>query len=126
MFTLSTEWPECFACARHAPADENATPRQRWNGASRYLDRAHLVNRSDDGLDGPQNVVALCKLCHRGMPPFRGYDEYPDPITWVQRGGWLFEFTHWAPSGMPYLAPRDLTNGNDSRAADWDPERLYA
>lgn len=34
------------------------------------LDRAHLCDRSLNGLDGPQNLVPLCERCHKAMPSF--------------------------------------------------------
>ena|ERR1017187_845765 len=98
VFDLTLPWPHCFSCFREAPCREEDSPRDRWNGASRYLDRAHLVDRAFNGLDGPQNMVPLCRLCHRRMMPmFRGYDEYPGPELWVQRGGWLFNYLTWEP-----------------------------
>jgi hypothetical protein len=94
VFDVILDWPHCFACYIDPPYHEEDTPKIRWNGASGYLIRAHLVNRALNGLDGPQNVVPLCYECHSGMPMFRGYDEYPDAAEWVRRGAVWYELRH--------------------------------
>lgn len=38
--------------------------------SSGCLERAHLIDRSRDGLDGPQNLALLCASCHKMMPSF--------------------------------------------------------
>lgn len=85
-------WPHCFACNQDVPCRGKDSIPDRWNKASAYLDRAHLVDRELGGLDGPQNLVPLCLECHRRMPSFRGHDEHPGPVGWVRRGGWRFDF----------------------------------
>jgi hypothetical protein len=83
-FDVQIVRPICFACTGHAPHEEDLTPGYRWNGAGAYLDRAHLVDRFLGGLDGPQNLVPLCKVCHDLMPMFR---IGADAIEWVLSGG---------------------------------------
>jgi len=78
--------PFCFGCRKHAgwwglPACE-----ARWNDASCFLDRAHLITRDKGGLDGPQNLVPLCERCHKTMP-FFGVGDECDAIEWVRAGG---------------------------------------
>lgn len=60
--------PFCFRCGWLAPViDGRATS---WNEARHWLDRAHIIDRCDGGLDAAQNVVPLCQLCHDDMPGF--------------------------------------------------------
>lgn len=84
LFPVDLEIPSCFACEQVAYWDERDTLRERWQRASSFLDRAHLVDRFLWGLDGPQNIIPLCKACHRAMPSF---DNGPDAIAWVRKGG---------------------------------------
>jgi hypothetical protein len=85
VFQVRPQIPHCFGCGDEVPYDEAATPKERWNGASGYFERAHLVARVYDGLDGPQNIVPLCGLCHRMMPD----DDGTAAIAWLQRGGYV-------------------------------------
>lgn len=39
-------------------------------GRSARCERAHLIDRSQDGLDGVQNLVPLCFPCHHEQPVF--------------------------------------------------------
>lgn len=55
-------WPACFACGM---GDDE------W----RNFERAHLITRCFSGLDGPQNLVLLCKWCHKQQPDFLPGDE---------------------------------------------------
>ena len=74
------ERPHCFGCSYLVPCDLSAPLKERWNGSSPYLVRAHLADRCLGGLDAPQNIVPLCGPCHHYMPSF----EYPDAaIEWV-------------------------------------------
>jgi hypothetical protein len=61
-----------------------AWERQRWNRAD--LERAHLITRVYDGLDGPQNLAPLCSLCHRFMPNFEPGQEQ-SALDYVRNGG---------------------------------------
>lgn len=45
-------------------------------------ERAHIIDRSDSGLDGVQNLVPLCYRCHREMPPFWNGEEYK-ALLWL-------------------------------------------
>ena len=74
--------PYCFACHILMPV-EDGLGMKSWQQASRFLDRAHLVDRSQGGLDGPQNVMLLCKQCHREMPEFTG-EEAELALLWVR------------------------------------------
>ncbi len=80
--------PYCFGCRKHVPVRRIVfkTPVERWNKSSLLLDRAHLVDRWNGGVDGPQNLVPLCYACHKLMPSF-GPGEGQEAIAWVQAGG---------------------------------------
>ncbi len=84
-FDVDLDEPHCFGCGTTLGTDSTAL-QDRWNAASAWLDRAHLVDRARQGLDAPQNIVPLCRACHRVMPSF-GPGEAADAITWVQAGG---------------------------------------
>lgn len=77
--------PFCFGCGTEMPAD-GATPERRWNRAAGRLERAHLVDRFLGGLDGPQNVIPLCVLCHKLMPMF-DIEQGDAALAWVTGGG---------------------------------------
>lgn len=83
VFEVDPVQPHCFACRTEVPYAGD-TSKKRWNSACRWLQRAHLVARVFDGLDGPQNIAALCDLCHRFQPD----DDGARAIAWIQRGGW--------------------------------------
>lgn len=74
-FVVDWGEPSCFGCDRMVRAF-----------STRYLERAHLVDRCRDGLDGEQNLVLLCGLCHALMPSF-GPGEGDEALAWVLRGG---------------------------------------
>src|ERR1035438_3066393 len=82
--------PHCFACERPIPFDESHSLAARWNRSTPYLDRAHLVDRIHNGLDGPQNLMPMCRWpCHKLMPQFYGTEPAgARPIDWVFNGGW--------------------------------------
>ncbi len=46
------------------------------------VERAHLVDRTGSGLDGPQNLALLCDFCHRLMPTFR-FDQGDKAIAYA-------------------------------------------
>lgn len=49
-------------------------------------DRAHIIDRCFDGLDGPQNLTLLCKGCHQRYPIICPGDE---DVAWA----WLWHQT---------------------------------
>lgn len=57
---------------------------------SELLIRAHLIDRARDGLDGVQNLAALCEWCHDRMPSFGNGDE-DAVIAWL-RAPWEGEY----------------------------------
>ena len=59
--------PTCKAVARHHGYAENQCWRCLRVG---YVEKAHLVDRVNDGLDGVQNLSLLCHRCHQLMPSF--------------------------------------------------------
>jgi hypothetical protein len=73
--------PHCFACREQAPADN-------WTDARGWLERAHLIDRYLGGLDGPQNLVPLCGVCHGWQPIF---EPGAEAIAWVLAGGYRGE-----------------------------------
>jgi 5-methylcytosine-specific restriction endonuclease McrA len=56
------------AVARHHGRPEDSC--WRCGRTDAHLERAHLVDRMQDGLDGPQNLALLCPSCHAMMPPY--------------------------------------------------------
>lgn len=74
--------PFCAACGWLAPVPDGLG-RKSWALASRFLDRAHLVDRALGGLDHEGNIVVLCHLCHRRMPSF-DVDQWADAVAWVE------------------------------------------
>lgn len=101
--------PYCFRCLREVSQAKRATPRDTWNAASRQLDRAHLVDRAADGLDGPQNMVPMCRQCHAVMPLFEAQDA-DEAVHWVLAGR---ELLLWVPEEARIKA------GIDTRVSDW-------
>jgi hypothetical protein len=96
--------PHCFACERPIPFDESHSLAARWNRSTPYLDRAHLVDRIHNGLDGPQNLMPMCRWpCHKLMPQFYGTEPAGSrPIDWVLNGGWR-QYLAFREDGTPYL-----------------------
>lgn len=91
-FAIDITEPECLACGVTPIGDtarrmEGLEGRDRWNAALGFIERAHLVDHCDGGLDAVQNLVPLCAYCHRRkMPEFRcGTGRWA--IAWVQGGG---------------------------------------
>lgn len=75
--------PFCFRCGWLTPPPEEDMPTPTlWQRAGRWLDRAHLIDRTADGLDGVQNTVLLCGPCHKYMPEFVPGDE-DGVVAWV-------------------------------------------
>lgn len=98
-FEMCLSDPSCFACGAVVPAGAfdgvPPYPRARWDAASSWLERAHLVDRCDGGLDAEQNIVPLCSWCHRKrMPCFRG-GTGRWAIAWVRGGGRWDRLPHY-------------------------------
>lgn len=107
LFDFDLDIPYCFACGQIADCDiDAATQAAMWNSAIGSLERAHLADRCDDGLDGPQNIVPLCPPCHRIMPVF-GFGEGPDAIKWVKESGGYRGFIEQIMKNHPRFAHRD-------------------
>lgn len=86
-FAIRLSPPHCFRCQIRCPRSgvPASTRKSEWDKASRYLERAHLVDHALGGLDGPQNLVPLCHRCHRAMPMF-DIGEGAAAIAWVLAG----------------------------------------
>lgn len=83
-FAIDLDNPHCLACGYSQELD--GTPAERWKQAGRFLQRAHLIDRVRDGLDGPQNIIPLCGACHRAQPSY-GVEQCDEVIAWIQAGG---------------------------------------
>lgn len=71
LFDIDLDRPRCFRCDGRVP---------EWN----WLDRAHLIDRVNNGLDHAANLVMLCPSCHKRMPSFdNGEDD--GALGWVLR-----------------------------------------
>lgn len=85
--TIGFGEPFCARCGWLVPIDDSrfATDKGAWGEASKrsYLERAHLIDRCYDGLDGVQNLVPLCWRCHDVMPSFKPGDE-DAALSWVR------------------------------------------
>lgn len=55
--------PHCVRCGDWALV-------AHWDESSRFLDRAHIIDRHLGGLDDLQNIAPLCPKCHRRQPSF--------------------------------------------------------
>lgn len=84
--------PFCFRCGWLAPVNDTplkANPWAVWNRASGYLERAHLADYAalrDTGRlaeDSIDNLVPLCRWCHRAMPE---HDTREQAVAWVVSG----------------------------------------
>jgi len=107
---LDIDQPHCFGCSVVADILDGPL-RDRWNSCTRLLDKAHLVDHALNGLDGPQNMVALCYQCHRAMPRFSCG---PDAIEWVRSGGRMT--LDWLPKPDAELAPCARSGGSHAVA----------
>mgnify|MGYP001744170858 CR=1 FL=1 len=70
--------PFCFACGWIPPMKIHEG--FKWEGASRFLERAHLQDHCVCGNDKPSNLVFLCPLCHSAMPRFKSRKK---ALRWV-------------------------------------------
>lgn len=75
--------PFCFRCGWLAPLPEQPKTKV-WIHATGWLDRAHLVDHFLGGVDGPENLVPLCTICHRRMPEL--FHERDKAIAWINEG----------------------------------------
>jgi hypothetical protein len=63
------------------------------------IERAHIIDRSDDGLDNCANIAPLCKWCHAGQPIFHP-TETAEALAW---------FGLPLPAGLtPFVGPVEL------------------
>lgn len=72
-------------------------------GAIARCERAHLIDRSLDGLDGVQNVVPLCVRCHKAMPAFFPGEE-AKALSWLvveDSHEWLLAQVHAVQAQFP-------------------------
>ena len=71
---LGTDWDEghkrCWRC-----------------GYTNYLERCHIIPKSLDGLNTPDNLVLLCNTCHREAPDINDSDVMFD---WIKRTRGMF------------------------------------
>ncbi len=74
--------PFCAACGWRGPVTDGDL-RAVWRFASKFIDRAHLVDHMFDGRDDTANLVPLCHLCHRRMPAFR-IGQRDAALAWVR------------------------------------------
>lgn len=82
--------PSCYGCGWWCE-DFIDDDTNRW-----HLERAHLIDRCRDGLDGAQNLVLLCRDCHRSMPSF-GPGSEAMAMAWVAtQPNWLARVTEQA------------------------------
>jgi ribosome modulation factor len=68
-------------------------------GAAVDVERAHIIDRSDDGLDNCPNIAPLCKWCHLSQPIFHPGEE-ASALAWFQLP---------LPDGLaPFVGPIEL------------------
>jgi 5-methylcytosine-specific restriction endonuclease McrA len=70
-------------------------------GAFGDVERAHIIDRSDNGLDNCANLAPLCRWCHAGQPIFHP-DETAEALAWFG----LPLPTGLAPSWAPWSCHR--------------------
>ena len=70
--------PFCFGCGWIPPVQTHKG--FKWEGVTRFLDRAHLQDHHFHGNDKPSNMVFLCPLCHSQMPSFQSRKK---ALQWV-------------------------------------------
>lgn len=76
--------PFCFRCGWLTPVPDDVDD-DLWVIARSWLELAHLHNHAAGGVDDPANLVPLCSLCHRAMPP--SMDGSDRAIAWVNSLG---------------------------------------
>jgi hypothetical protein len=94
-------WPVCFACEVGA---------ETWF----EFEKAHLIDRCLDGLDGPQNVIPLCHRCHRTMPSF-GPGEEEEAWAWIR------DHPHWLEPLINHPAPIPAMKVGGGAQRPWSP-----
>jgi len=100
--------PACWRCGTEAPVD-------RWEDASGWLERAHVIDRWADGIDVACNLRPLCSFCHRIQPIFEPGDEGA-ALAWFSTSSLtrdlvrMFDSTDEAPGDQP-SAPSTSTHG---------------
>lgn len=87
--------PYCFRCWWMVPRVllRGEDVPSLWNAAGSLLDKCHLIDRAEGGLDVPANMVMMCRVCHRAQPAFFPGEE-DLAIDWVFGGTYRrpFEF----------------------------------
>lgn len=84
-FGVSITEPFCFRCGWQAPTKsafdyperwkEDRAIAASWDQATGWLERAHLRDHMHGGDESPENMVALCVLCHEEQPICRTREE---------------------------------------------------
>lgn len=75
VFDIDACEPSCFACSWSS----RRKCHRKWD--SGHLERAHLIPDCLGGVDAPENLVLLCKRCHREAPMF---DDPSLMIDWIR------------------------------------------
>lgn len=57
-------------------------------------ERAHIIDRAADGLDGVQNLMPLCGPCHAEQPLFEPGDEFM-ALSWFELAHDGDEIVRW-------------------------------
>jgi len=68
----------CYSCYREFPDYKG-------------LDRAHIIDRSDYGLDFECNLFLLCSFCHASQPIFEA-DKIEEAFDWVLNANPFYDF----------------------------------
>lgn len=71
-FALAHANEICQGCGQDAPFEKS-------NG-EKYLEVHHLYRLSDEGVDDPENVIALCPNCHRRRHEGKDGDEFNEQL----------------------------------------------
>jgi HNH endonuclease len=88
--------PDCFACGTWGRYDAKAWGREHTWERGVTLERAHVVPRSLDGSDDPENIVLLCHECHLAAP-----DTAEPQYMWQ----WLTAHPRTGSPFNPFIAP---------------------
>lgn len=54
-----------------------------WETSGSFLDRAHLINHSLGGVSSPENLVPLCRKCHKSMS-MTTFQTKEEAIHWIK------------------------------------------
>lgn len=87
VFQVDLDDPRCFGCCH---------PVNNWG----RLERAHLINHAEGGLDHEGNLALLCRDCHRVMPSFYNFPgEWEEAVMYVRLCGTPM-WREWVPSPL--------------------------